>query len=258
MKWLFAILVALNIVVFGSMVAGKLVHLNAAPASNPDSVETNANVGTSSSPMPSISIGAASNSTGNTGPRLSSAPAAPKEKTPAPAKPQADDATPAAPAAAPAANCSATAVLPEDDYHRIKGLLEHWPHTVTRFIERNTALAKSGGQTRYMVTISNDFNADTRSRLQSQGFDYALIQGKVSLGVFNRKSDASALVARAKISGYNDVQVESLGGNSSSDNPSSLSVAKMRVVFSQVDAQAAKDITAVIQRYGKLQRSACR
>ena len=33
MKWLFAILVALNIIVFGSMIAGKLVHSNSgAPA----------------------------------------------------------------------------------------------------------------------------------------------------------------------------------------------------------------------------------
>lgn len=251
MKWLFAILVALNIVVFGSMVAGKLVHINATPATTPASTSADTE---NTAPTPSISVGAASSAATSSSTRTE--PTTTTDKRPEEPKNKTDAAAPApVTTAAPAANCSATAVLPEDDYHRIKGLLERWPHAATRFVEKNNGPARSS-TTRYMVTIGNDYNADTRSRLQSQGFNYALIQGKVSLGVFNHKKDADSLVARAKINGFGDAQTESLGGNS--DNSASLSVAKMRVVFSQVDDQAAKDINAVIQRYGRLQRSSCR
>lgn len=277
MKWLFAILVALNIIVFGSMVASKLMHSNttsaqpqAAQQSQPTVPTTAAPVSTepASAPLVTVNVPMAASAAS----AASAVKAVPKtdSKTQADAaakaKAQADTAAKAKADAAnntgtPASsniNCSATTVLPEDDYHRIKGLLSRWPHAASRFVEQNQAAPKPApSRVRYMVSVNG--GTDVRERLRAQGFETAMNGGQLSLGVFNRRADAETLLARAKINGFSQAQITQLGGNDSNTPANTgLSVAKMRVTFIRVDDQAAQDITQVIQRYGRLQRAACK
>lgn len=265
MKWLFAILVALNIIVFGSMIAGKLVHSNsgAPAAASAASPETEAVAPAS----PDISVRQATETETVAGSNTTAAKAASKTETTAAPKTttaattNASDNTDKQPAA-PANTCTATVTLPEDDFHRIKGLLTHWPFTTSRFIEQVSAPAKTrqtAAPTRYMVALSSGNDSSIRARLQEQGFDYGVNQGKVSLGVFNRREDAEGLMARAKMQGFSDAFITTLGGSSDSDSQSSgssaTSIAKMRVVFSGVDNSAMQDINAITGRYGRMQRS---
>ena len=267
MKWLFAILVALNIIVFGNVVASKLMRPPHATAQ----VEAPA---TALTPTPAASVTEPVVTINPPEPASAVAPppetktraelraeAAAKARAEAAAKARAETQTQTTPSspAAPAINCSATAVLPEDDYHRIKGLLSRWPHAASRFVEQggSTPAKATSSRVRYMVAI--DGGADMRARLKEQGFDTAISNGRLSLGVFNRRNDAEALLARAKINGFSQAEITQLGGTTATEAPAAaLSVAKMRITFIQVDDQAAQDINQVIQRYGRLQRSACK
>ncbi|PIT53568.1 SPOR domain-containing protein [Snodgrassella alvi] len=271
MKWLFAILVALNIIVFGSMIAGKLVHgVSASPAAASAASPAAEVVETAAPATPDISVRhtseVAETATSSSVPATKPASktdttAVNKTKTDTPAN--ADK--PATPT--PTTNtCTATVTLPEDDFHRIKGLLNHWPFTTSRFIEQVSSPAKSHRAptpTRYMVALPSSGDSDIRARLQEHGFDYGINQGKVSLGVFNRRDDAENLMARAKMQGFSDAFITTLGGSSSDNDSESdsqsghtpISIAKMRVVFSGVDNSAIHDINAITGRYGRMQRS---
>jgi hypothetical protein len=267
MKWLFAILVALNIIVFGNVVASKLMRPPHATAQ----VEAPA---TALTPTPAASVTEPVVTINPPEPASAVAPppetktraelraeAAAKARAEAAAKARAETQTQTTPSspAAPAINCSATAVLPEDDYHRIKGLLSRWPHAASRFVEQggSTPAKATSSRVRYMVAI--DGGADMRARLKEQGFDTAISNGRLSLGVFNRRNDAEALLARAKINGFSQAEITQLGGTTATEAPAAaLSVAKMRITFIQVDDQAAQDINQIIQRYGRLQRGSCK
>ena len=267
MKWLFAILVALNIIVFGNVVASKLMRPPHATAQ----VEAPA---TALTPTPAASVTEPVVTINPPEPASAVAPppetktraelraeAAAKARAEAAAKARAETQTQTTPSspAAPAINCSATAVLPEDDYHRIKGLLSRWPHAASRFVEQggSTPAKATSSRVRYMVAI--DGGADMRARLKEQGFDTAISNGRLSLGVFNRRNDAEALLARAKINGFSQAEITQLGSTTATEAPAAaLSVAKMRITFIQVDDQAAQDINQIIQRYGRLQRGSCK
>lgn len=271
MKWLFAILVALNIIVFGSMIAGKLVHgVSASPAAASAASPAAEVVEVAAPATPDISVRHTAEVAETA--TSSSVPAAkPTSKTDIAAvnKPKTDNPANADKSATPTPpsttnTCTATVTLPEDDFHRIKGLLNHWPFTTSRFIEQASNPAKphrAPTPTRYMVALSSSGDSDTRARLQEQGFDYGINQGKVSLGVFNRREDAESLMARAKMQGFSDAFITTLGGSSNDSESDSqpdhtaISIAKMRVVFSGVDNSAMHDINAITGRYGRMQRS---
>lgn len=269
MKWLFAILVALNIIVFGSMIAGKLVHgISASPAvvsvaSAPSpAVETVAPANPDISVRHDVEAAASSMPVARTASKIDTV-AANKPKTDNPNNVDKSDKSDK-PTTPTTNTCTATVTLPEDDFHRIKGLLNHWPFTTSRFIEQvsnTTKPHRAPTPTRYMVALSSSGDSNTRARLQEQGFDYGINQGKVSLGVFNRREDAESLMARAKMQGFSDAFVTALGGSSSdsdSDSQSAhsvTSIAKMRVVFSSVDNSAIHDINTITGRYGRIQRS---
>ena len=258
---------ALNIIVFGNVVASKLMRPPHATAQ----VEAPA---TALTPTPAASVTEPVVTINPPEPASAVAPppetktraelraeAAAKARAEAAAKARAETQTQTTPSspAAPAINCSATAVLPEDDYHRIKGLLSRWPHAASRFVEQggSTPAKATSSRVRYMVAI--DGGADMRARLKEQGFDTAISNGRLSLGVFNRRNDAEALLARAKINGFSQAEITQLGGTTATEAPAAaLSVAKMRITFIQVDDQAAQDINQIIQRYGRLQRGSCK
>ena len=139
MKWLFFTLVTLNLIVFTAFLARKIykpevqqpapVVQQPPPQQAPPQVIIN--TGSVASPMPNMPSG--------TGILANSAPRAvqvPRPQVAAPAAPR----QPAAPKQQAATMderpqpraCSARVSIPEDDYHRIKGLLNRFPHAATR------------------------------------------------------------------------------------------------------------------------------
>ena len=138
MKWLFFTLITLNLIVFTAFLARKIykpevqpapVVQQPAPQQAPPQVIIN--TGSVASPMPNTPSGTGilANSTPRAVqvPRPQAAvPAAPRQ----PAAPK-QQAAPMAERPQPRA-CSARVSIPEDDYHRIKGLLNRFPHAATR------------------------------------------------------------------------------------------------------------------------------
>lgn len=270
MKWLFAILVVLNIVVFGSMVAGKLVRQDHAAVTDSGTSATavlsnpaapNINI-QSAEPVSEASTAAEKSAKASSRPENEEAHAHGK-----PAENHADankdkDAAVAAPAPS-AATCTATVSLPEDDFHRIKGLFSKWPFTTSRFIDKVSApkstnkSTNTATRTRYAVTLPASPSGSIRDQLQSQGFDYGVVQGKTSLGVFNRRSDAESLLARAKMHGLGDATIDTVSGsgNDGDNNNNVTSVAKIRVTFNDVNNAAIHDISNIVSRYGQLQHA---
>lgn len=151
MKWLFATLVALNLIVFAGMIAVKMLdkHLpvgqntqSAAQTQQPPAqVIINTGNGTAA---------VAQSPTANNAPAAAKRPAAP---TPT-AKPQTANNRPADDSGTARAQykaCSARVNMPEDDYHRIKGLLSAYPHAATRQVVENSD--GEGGQTSSRMNI---------------------------------------------------------------------------------------------------------
>ena len=151
------------------------------------------------------------------------------------------------------------AVLPEDDYHRIKGLLARWPHAATRVVERRRDSGRpQRGSERYQVsvTIEGDVQEFT-AKLRSQGFRNASIAGgRMSLGSFSSEQQAEQTAAKARQAGLNP-QIARTGA-SGGDQSAELGESKMQVTFMNVDDNAAAGISSVIGRYSHLRRAPCR
>ena len=261
MKWLFAVLVALNIIVFGGMLVTRMaqqqqpvpvvqqqqpqpttVVVQTAPA-QPAAPQQPA------TPVPPVDTGR---------PRTPAAPG----RSNTPAKPTGEaqpKPTPESGIRAPNTACTAVAVLPEDDYHRIKGLLARWPHAATRVVERrrDSGHAQRGSE-RYQVsvTIEGDVQEFT-AKLRSQGFRNASVAGgRMSLGSFGSEQQAEQTAAKARQAGLNP-QIARTGA-SGGDQSAELGESKMQVTFMNVDDNAAAGISGVIGRYSHLRRAPCR
>ena len=155
--------------------------------------------------------------------------------------------------------CTAVAVLPEDDYHRIKGLLARWPHAATRVVERrrDSGHAQRGSE-RYQVsvTIEGDVQEFT-AKLRSQGFRNASVAGgRMSLGSFSSEQQAEQTAARARQAGLNPQIIRT--GSSGGEQSAELGESKMQITFMNVDDNAAAGISSVISRYSHLRRAPCR
>lgn len=264
MKWLFAILVALNIIVFGGMLITRMAAppqqqaAAPAPAAQPTVVQIHTapaqNSSEGSNPAPS----AAPQPVPAPAPRNSPAGPAPRRNadgnrtaTPSPDKAPADSGI-----RAPNTACTASAVMPEDDYHRIKGLLSRWPHSASRVVERRNGGGRQNAE-RYQVSvgIEGDINEFT-AKLKSLGFNAAPAGGRMGIGTFNSEQQAERTAARARQAGLNP-QISRIG-NSGSDHSAALGESKMQLTFINVDDTAAAGISGVIGRYSPLRRAPCR
>ena len=261
MKWLFAVLVALNIIVFGGMLVTRMAQQQQpVPVVQQQPQPTTVVVQTApaqpaapqqpATPVPPVDTG-----------RPRTAPAAPgRSNTPAkPAGEAQPKPTPESGIRAPNTACTAVAVLPEDDYHRIKGLLARWPHAATRVVERrrDSGHAQRGSE-RYQVsvTIEGDVQEFT-AKLRSQGFRNASVAGgRMSLGSFSSEQQAEQTAVKARQAGLNP-QIARTGA-SGGDQSAELGESKMQVTFMNVDDNAAAGISSVIGRYSHLRRAPCR
>lgn len=156
--------------------------------------------------------------------------------------------------------CStATVVIDEDDYHRIKGLLGRWPHAATRSVEKRTPKKSAQKPSKnYRVLISTGGDAVAQlDNLNAKGFSGTLHNGEISVGVTHSRSAAQIIISRlssANIGGARIVEDEEGGGTSDG----ALSVARMHITFMSVDGRMAQDINNVVGRYGKLNVKNCK
>lgn len=286
MKWLFAVLVALNIIVFGGMVASRVAEkqktvvaptvpmvsgrqeLNTpvtvqnrtetADASAPDWVSGNV----AASAPTVIADEAAEREKKAREEKLAREKKAREER----AKREEAQLNKDAPAEAAnqAGQCSATAsvVMDEDDYHRIKGLLNKWPHAASRTVEkRNTPAKKAAAAPSkiYRVLLPSGGNAMAQmNNLAEKGFTGSIYNGEISVGVVRSKSAAQVLMSRLAGAGFGGAHVDEQQDRSPDNADRSLSVSRMQVLFMAVDDKDAKAIQAIVGNYGNLNRNRCR
>ena len=150
---------------------------------------------------------------------------------------------------------TATVSIPEDDYHRIKGLLGQWPHAASRSVERKAGggKAKTRGYAVW-IPIQVDANAQMQS-LNDKGFNTTLMDGGISVGIRADKGQAQALLSKVQGAGFS-AQLREL--NSGGESSGGQTIAKMHVTFMTVSDKDVGAIQAVVGKYGKLQRNKCR
>ena len=146
---------------------------------------------------------------------------------------------------------TANVSLPEDDYHRIKGLLNRWPHAASRTVERKEA-ARS--KTSYAVWTPIQIDAGSQMQaLQSKGFNTVLMEGGISIGIRSDRAQAQALLNRLQGAGFTGQLREVNSGSSGGQ-----SVAKMQITFMTVNDADVKAIQNIVGSYGRLSRNKCR
>ena len=175
MKWLFATLLALNIIVFAGMVGNKILN----PAKNgsqltqvgqqhpqnqqPVVINIGQNGqpttgGAASAPNGAVKPNMATSSTTGNVPNKVVAPnkMVPNKQLPTTVKAEGDSGKSNVQYRA----CSARVSMPEDDYHRIKGLLGRFPHAATRQVVEGGGEGESQTSSRMNVLFMSVTDQD--------------------------------------------------------------------------------------------------
>lgn len=287
MKWLFILLVAINIAVFGGTVGYKLTPKQAnvsetqaaesMPADGPvalEALEYEPDVQTASESDTGVLLGASDILTEEQAEQLRLKKEAEQKKLKEKkqreekarreklaAEKAGEEGENGEMNAAPdgRASCSAQASLTmdEDDYHRIKGLLGKWSHVASRSVEKRTAKRKPGGKT-YRVVLPLSGNAEGQvAELSAQGFNAVPLNGELSLGVSNSRQNAQTLQNRLAGAGFGGARiVEHFAESDGQDE--SLSVSRMTVLFSGVNDEDAREIRKITSPYGSLNFKSCK
>lgn len=288
MKWLFILLVAINIAVFGGTVGYKLTLKQAGRIPEAQNAANNLQVQPVAPTMPVVrnipvsdpAVQAASGS--DTGVLLGASDILTEEQAEqlrlkkeaeqkklkekkqrgekarreklAAEKAQAERENGAADALCAA---QASLTMDEDDYHRIKGLLGKWSHVASRSVEKRTAQAKPADKT-YRVVLPVSADAENQAaELSAKGFNPIPFDGALSLGVGNSRENAQALQNRLAGAGFGGAHiVEHFAEADRQDD--SLSVSRMTVLFTGVNAADAEEIRKITSLYGKLNLKSCK
>lgn len=290
MKWLFAVLVALNIIVFGGMVAhrmtGQPFDKGAAPLeggrhelAQPDSLRPADSPDQENRAPDWVAAPEAQNDMAEPESEEAVAEREKREREARSAKEKKEreekakrDKERSEEAALTgsgyetggvpgAALCQATASvsLDEDDYHRIKGLLNRWPHAASRSVEKRAAKQGEAAVSktfRVLLPTGGDAIAQLDS-LSGKGFTGVIYEGEISLGVTRSRSAAQILISRLSGAGFGGARI--LEEEEKGRTPDgTLSVSRMNVTFMAVDERAAQDIRNVVGRYGNLNVRPCK
>ena len=287
MKWLFILLVAINIAVFGGTVGYKLTPKQTSvsetqvaesmPATDPvalEATEYEPDVQTASESDTGVLLGASDILTEEQAEQLRLKKEAEQKKLKEKkqreekarreklaAEKAGEEGENGEMNAAPdgRASCSAQAslIMDEDDYHRIKGLLGKWSHVASRSVEKRTAKRKPGGKT-YRVVLPLSGNAEGQvAELSAQGFNAVPLNGELSLGVSNSRQNAQTLQNRLAGAGFGGARiVEHFAESDGQDE--SLSVSRMTVLFSGVNDEDAREIRKITSPYGSLNFKSCK
>lgn len=153
---------------------------------------------------------------------------------------------------------SATVSMDEDDYHRIKGLLGRWPHAASRTVERREGRASSGNSKTFRVLIPTDGDAVGQlENLAAKGFNGSIYDGQISVAVTRSRSAAQIQISRLSAAGFGGGHiVEQEDKTAPAD--SSLSVARMNITFMSVEESDAAELRQLVGRYGNLNLRGCK
>lgn len=294
MKWLFAALVALNIIVFGGMITHRLNNAKSpatapveggahelaqpeslrpqqAPASadnaQPDWLQTDETQADLPEPESEEAIAERKKKEEELARREKEKKEreekARREKEKAAAAGNSEPAAaanenPAAKnAAAHQCTSNASVTLDEDDYHRIKGLLTRWPHAASRTVEKRGAAKDQAAKT-FRVLLPADSEAMNRlEALGNKGFNGTLHNGEISLGVMKSRSSAQVLISRLSAAGFGGARIVEQDDKGNAAD-STLSVSRMTVIFMSVDEKDAQEIRNIVGRYGSLNMKTCK
>ena len=295
MKWLFAALVALNIIVFGGMITHRLNNAKSpnaapveggthelaqpeslrpqqapAPADNaqPDWLQTDETQANLPEPESEEAIAERKKKEEELARREKEKKEreekALREKEKAAAAGNSEPAAaanenPAAKNAAAAHQCTSNAsvTLDEDDYHRIKGLLTRWPHAASRTVEKRGAAKDQAAKT-FRVLLPADSEAMNRlEALGNKGFNGTLHNGEISLGVMKSRSSAQVLISRLSAAGFGGARIVEQDDKGNAAD-STLSVSRMTVIFMSVDDKDTQEIRNIVGRYGSLNMKTCK
>ena len=295
MKWLFAALVALNIIVFGGMITHRLNNAKSpnavpveggahelaqpeslrpqqapAPADNaqPDWLQTDETQADLPEPESEEAIAERKKKEEEEQARREKEKKEREEKARREKEKAAAENTnpnaaanenPAAKNAAAARQCTSNAsvTLDEDDYHRIKGLLTRWPHAASRTVEKRGAAKDQAAKT-FRVLLPADSEAMNRlEALGNKGFNGTLHNGEISLGVMKSRSSAQVLISRLSAAGFGGARIVEQDDKGNAAD-STLSVSRMTVIFMSVDEKDAQEIRNIVGRYGNLNMKICK
>ena len=295
MKWLFAALVALNIIVFGGMITHRLNNAKSpnaapveggahelaqpeslrpqqapAPADNaqPDWLQTDETQADLPEPESEEAIAERKKKEEEEQARREKEKKEREEKARREKeKAAAENTNPAAAAnenpatknTAAARQCTSNAsvTLDEDDYHRIKGLLTRWPHAASRTVEKRGAAKDQAAKT-FRVVLPADSEAMNRlEALGNKGFNGTLHNGEISLGVMKSRSSAQVLISRLSAAGFGGARIVEQDDKGNAAD-STLSVSRMTVIFMSVDEKDAQEIRNIVGRYGNLNMKICK
>ena len=152
---------------------------------------------------------------------------------------------------------NASVTLDEDDYHRIKGLLTRWPHAASRTVEKRGAAKDQAAKT-FRVLLPADSEAMNRlEALGNKGFNGTLYNGEISLGVMKSRSSAQVLISRLSAAGFGGARIVEQDDKGNASN-STLSVSRMTIIFMSVDEKDALEIRNIVGRYGSLNMKTCK
>lgn len=290
MKWLFAVLVALNIIVFAGMVAHRMTDRQPDTAASPleggvhelarpESLEQKAQrpsetaapdwvaapAGDADVPEPESEEAVAARKQKEREEKLAKEKKEREEKARREKEAREQDsdgmAVPSETADSGARHCTPTATvsMDEDDYHRIKGLLTRWPHVAGRSVEKRTAKKGANASDKtFRVLLPSD--GDTQAQLEnlsSKGFNGVVYGGEISVGVTHSRSAAQVLISRLAGSGFGGARISEEEEKSRAPD-STLSVSRMNITFMAVNERDAQDIRNVVGRYGNLNIRSCR
>ena len=295
MKWLFAALVALNIIVFGGMITHRLNNAKSpnaapveggahelaqpeslrpqqapAPADNaqPDWLQTDETQADLPEPESEEAIAERKKKEEEEQARREKEKKEREEKARREKEKAAAENTnpnaaanenPAAKNASAARQCmsNASVTLDEDDYHRIKGLLTRWPHAASRTVEKRSASKDHAAKT-FRVVLPADSEAMNRlEALGNKGFNGTLYNGEISLGVMKSRSSAQVLISRLSAAGFGGARIVEQDDKGNAAD-STLSVSRMTVIFMSVDEKDAQEIRNIVGRYGSLNMKTCK
>ena len=295
MKWLFAALVALNIIVFGGMITHRLNNAKSpnaapveggahelaqpeslrpqqapAPADNaqPDWLQTDETQADLPEPESEEAIAERKKKEEEEQARREKEKKEREEKARREKEKAAAENTnpaaaanenPAAKNASAAHQCTSNAsvTLDEDDYHRIKGLLTRWPHAASRTVEKRDA-SKDHATKTFRVVLPADSEAMNRlEALGNKGFNGTLHNGEISLGVMKSRSSAQVLISRLSAAGFGGARIVEQDDKGNTAD-STLSVSRMTVIFMSVDEKDAQEIRNIVGRYGSLNMKTCK
>lgn len=248
MKWVFAILVALNLVVFTTTIIRQMV---VAPVQNqlqqqqqPTQASQDRTI-VIQTPPPQLTMPAQPVAGGNPAPAKPKAPKADSKKA---------DLIVDKPIEKPVApkNCGgATVTLKEDDYHRIKGLLSKWPNAASQSVAPKADSNERKGT--FWVALAKTPTEDEKISLMAKSYRLVSEGGYTVVGKFPTRLAAEGFRLKLDADGFPTQVVEQF-----SDDSGAVSTAMVTVAFLKVDDNDAAQITEIVKPYAKLKRNVCK